>query len=241
MLVLKNITKKFGTKTVLNAVSLDVKHGEIALLLGHSGVGKSTLLRILNNLETFDQGSIMLDGRDLDVATIHKEHIVGMVFQQFNLFEHLSVIENITLVLEKSLGMSTTQAHEKALNLLDVYGLKDLANAKIQDLSGGQKQRLALARTLSLGPKILCLDEPTSALDPALTMYVVNVLKKLADQGYIVLVSSHDTLLIEKLNCTIYLMNNGEIVTKVLSQDYRTNPNQYQALQRFVSGSSESQ
>lgn len=241
MLVLQKITKKFGNKTVLNAVSLDVKHGEIALLLGHSGVGKSTLLRILNNLETFDSGSIILDGQPLDLVTIHKEHTIGMVFQQFNLFEHLSVLENITLALEKSVGMTSYAAREKALHLLGVYGLNDFANAKIQDLSGGQKQRLALVRTLAVDPKVLCLDEPTSALDPALTMYVVSVLKKLAEQNYIVLVSSHDTLLIEKLNCTIYLMDKGEIVAKAYSQDYRLHPENYPALQKFVSGSTDSQ
>lgn len=236
MLVIKNLTKKFGSKTVLNNISLSVDHGEIALLMGRSGVGKSTLLRVLNNLEVPDSGSIMLDGKLLDIKTVHKTHTIGMVFQQFNLFEHLTTIENITIVLEKVLKKPKKEAEKIAHELLKKYGLDDKAHAPISALSGGQKQRLALARTLSLQPKVICLDEPTSALDPLLTTYIAETIQELARQNYIVLVSSHDTLLVEKLTCTIYLMENGTIIESAHSKEFQKHPDNYPKIKRFIAG-----
>lgn len=238
MLVITNLTKAFGTektgiKTVLNNISLTIDHGQIALFLGQSGVGKSTLLRVLSGLESYDTGLIMLDGQPLDPRN------VGMVFQHFNLFEHLTVLENVTLALEKVLKQTPEQARTHATRLLTTYGLGDKLNKPVSALSGGQKQRLALARTLALNPQVICLDEPTSALDPVLTVYVANIMQDLARKGYIVFASSHDTMLIEKLDCTIYLMENGSLVTKVEARDYRANPEHYPALARFVSGHDE--
>lgn len=236
MLSIKNLSKKFHGKKILDDVSLQVKRGEIAVLLGSSGVGKSTLLRILNNLESLDSGQLFLDDKSLDAQTIIKKHLVGMVFQQFNLFDHLTVEENITLALENVLGKSKAEAHRIAHELLKHFGLEDKAHNYIAQLSGGQKQRLALARALALKPQIICLDEPTSALDPLLTTYVANNIQQLAHEGYMVLVASHDISLLNKLDCTIYLMDAGKIVETAKSIDFRKNPNHYPRIRQFVTG-----
>lgn len=236
MLHIKNLTKRFGNKLIINNVSLQVCRGEIAVLLGASGVGKSTLLRVLNNLEQTDTGTVFLDGKSLDLTTVNQTHTVGMVFQNFNLFEHLSVEENITLALEKALKKAPEQAHTIAHTLLTRFGLSEKAHASVHALSGGQKQRLAIARTLALKPTIICLDEPTSALDPLLTTYVANTIQELADSGYVVLVATHDTALLEKMNCTIYLMEAGIIVETAPSQEFITDRSQFPKINKFVSG-----
>lgn len=236
MLEIKNLFKKFGTKTILDHVNLDVKKGEIAVLLGSSGVGKSTLLRVLNNLETSDSGTFALDGNPLDLETVNKTHTVGFVFQNFNLFDHLTVQENITLALEKTLHKTNSESNMIAMRLLQHYGLSDKANMYPADLSGGQKQRLALARTLALKPKVVCLDEPTSALDPLLTAYVATTIQELAKEGYIVLVATHDTSLIERLDCTIHLMKDGKIVQTASSKELAHDPMAYTLIKNFISG-----
>ena len=159
-----------------------------------------------------------------------------MVFQQFNLFAHLTVEENIMLALEKTMGKSSAQAKEIARALLVRYGLADKASAYPSQLSGGQKQRLALARTLALKPTILCMDEPTSALDPLLTSHVAQNIQQLANEGYIVLVASHDTALLDKLNCTIYLLSGGKIIETASSKDFATHKEKYPQIARFVAG-----
>jgi ABC-type polar amino acid transport system ATPase subunit len=236
MLKIDNICKKFGSKIILNNVSLSVKTGEIAVLLGSSGVGKSTLLRVLSGLDHADSGAIYLNNKRLDPTTIHKQHLVGMVFQQFNLFEHLNVEKNITLALEKVAGKTPQEASAIAHKLLAQYGLADKAQARINQLSGGQKQRLAIARSLAMKPEILCLDEPTSALDPLLTMHVGNTITQLADKGYIVLVATHDTGLLDKLDCTIYLMEQGAIIETTRNADFKIHPERYPLIAKFVSG-----
>jgi len=167
---------------------------------------------------------------------MHKQHLVGMVFQQFNLFEHLSVEQNITLALEKVASKTAQQAHQIAHTLLAHYGLADKAHARISQLSGGQKQRLAIARSLAMKPEILCLDEPTSALDPLLTTHVGNTITQLAQEGYIVLVATHDTGLLDKLDCTIYLMEEGAIIQTASSVDFKAHPEKYPLIANFVSG-----
>lgn len=238
MLEIKNLSKTYNSKKVLNNISLNIKPGEIGVLLGPSGVGKSTLLRILNNLETYDGGNILFNNKPLDIKNINQTHIAGMVFQHFNLFEHMSVQENITFALEKSLGKSKAEAASIAQALLIKYGLADKANLAVNQLSGGQKQRLAIARSLALKPKIICLDEPTSALDPLLTSFVANNIQDLATENYIVLVASHDISLIERLNCTIYLMDNGEIIESANSKDFAKNKDQFILIKKFVEGHS---
>lgn len=234
MLILKNISKKFHNTVILDAINLEVKKGEIALLLGASGVGKSTLLRILNNLETADSGTVTLDGKAIDVTGVSKEQSIGMIFQHFNLFEHLTVEQNITLPLEKVLKKTKAEAHAIAQQLLEHYGLALKGNDAISQLSGGQKQRLAIARALALNPKVLCADEPTSALDPLLTHFVAKNLQQLAQEGLTVVVASHDIALLSDLQCTIYLMQGGKIVESALSKEFFAHKNNYPLINAFV-------
>lgn len=243
MLIIKNLSKFYKTKKVLDAISMQVASGEIALLLGSSGVGKSTLLRVLNGLETYDTGSIIITDKQPIQNNIqnstnytHDSSDVGMVFQQFNLFENMSVERNITFALERVAQKTPEQAHSIAHTLLAKYGLEDKAHFSVSSLSGGQKQRLAIARTLALKPKVICLDEPTSALDPLLTNYVAQNIQDLAQEGYSVLVASHDIALIEKLSCTIYLMHQGHIEEKALSAEFLANKNSYPHIKDFIEG-----
>lgn len=236
MLKIDNVTKSFNKKKILNNVSFTVQKGEIALFLGSSGVGKSTLLRILNNLETVNSGTISLNGTPINLTTINTTHTVGMVFQHFNLFDHLTVEQNITLPLERVLKKSSLEAQKITHTLLERYGLLDKKNKYAAQLSGGQKQRLAIARALAMEPKIICLDEPTSALDPVLTSYVANNIQQLATDGYIVLVATHDTDLLKKLNCTIYLMSEGSIIETAQSQQLHNNPDTFPRIKKFIAG-----
>lgn len=236
MLSIKNLTKQFGDKKILDNVSVDVPKGTVAVFLGESGVGKSTLLRLLNNLETLDGGTITFDGKQIDPQTIHKEHTVGMVFQNFNLFNHLTVLENVTLALEKAVGKSKKESEKLARALLEKYGLSDKIDKYPAQLSGGQKQRVALVRSLVLKPKIICLDEPTSALDPLLTTAVGNIIQELAQEGLIVLVATHDTTLLDKLSCMVYLMKAGKIIETAQSEELFKDPSKYPSIQKFISG-----
>lgn len=222
MLAIKNLSKNYGSKTILNNVSLTAKKGEVVLLLGSSGVGKSTLLRILAGLETASAGDIECDGK------------VGMVFQQFNLFENMTAQHNITFALEKVAGKTRSEAQKIALTLLEKYNLFDKKDHYPEDLSGGQKQRLAIARTVARKPHIICMDEPTSALDPLLTTSVANAINELAEENYIVVVATHDIALIQKVDCTIYLMEHGVIVETAESRYFNENPDAFEKIKQFV-------
>lgn len=240
MLKIKLVRKEFHNKDVLNNVSLTVDHNEIAILLGASGVGKSTLLRVLNNLESADEGTVELDGKVLDLATINKTHAIGMVFQQFNLFEHLTVEENITLALEKIAGKTKPQAQKIAQENLEHFHMLDKKDKYPAQLSGGQKQRVALMRALALNPKVICFDEPSSALDPRLTGQLIQTMSKLAEGGHIVLIATHDTTLLDKLaktqvKVTIYFMQDGRIVD-VAPIDERNDLDKHPKLASFIAG-----
>lgn len=239
MLKIKNVSKAFGSKKVLDNVSLNVNRGAIAILLGSSGVGKSTLLRLLNNFETLDQGSVELDGKQIDLTHVNKDHTAAMIFQQFNLFDHLTVQENITLALEVVQNKSKSESQKIAHALLTKFGLIEKAKDYPSQLSGGQKQRLAIARTLALKPTIICFDEPTSALDPLLTTHVANSIQELAREGYIVLIASHDTALLDKLTGDVYLMEHGKIIETAHTDQLRTNHTHYPRINRFVAGTLE--
>ncbi len=205
MLKIKKLTKTFKEKPILQGLDMEINHGEIGIFLGGSGAGKSTLLRILNHLETYDSGTLTLDEQPLNA----KE--VGMVFQHFNLFEHLSVEENIILPLVKCQNKDKSEAKIIANDLLKHYGLADKAHSYPSQLSGGQKQRLAIARTLALNPKVICLDEPTSALDPKLTAQVATYITELAKENRIILLTTHDTHLVKLLQGKLFLLENGKI------------------------------
>ena len=229
MLVIKNLSKHFGTKTVLHDVSLEIQTGSIGVLLGSSGTGKSTLLRIIAGLEKHDTGTIFLDA---DYLSPEK---VGMVFQQFNLFENLTVTENITFSLCKGrTKMPLAQATEIAQALLKQYGMLELANRFPDDLSGGQQQRLAILRTIAQKPAVICFDEPTSALDPLLKTHIARTITELSQAGYTILVATHDVQLVEQLPCTIFLMHAGSIVQTADSQMFMASPNNFPEIKKFI-------
>jgi ABC-type polar amino acid transport system ATPase subunit len=236
VLQIKGLSKTFGNKKIVDDVSLDIPKGSIALLLGASGVGKSTLLRILADLETADAGQVLLDGKAINRDARQKEHPVGMVFQQFNLFSHKTVKQNITFPLEKVLNLSPQAAGVRADELLAKFGLAELGHKSISALSGGQKQRLALARTLAMRPQIICLDEPTSALDPILTSYVAELITNLAKEGYTVVIATHDTSVLDKLDCVIYLMHEGKIAEKIRSSDLADSSVKASQIKNFIAG-----
>lgn len=236
MLKVKNLNKTFNNKKILDDLSFDVHTGEIAIFLGESGVGKSTLLRVLANLEKPEDGIFFLGDKKLDLNTINKNHFIGMIFQNFNLFEHMTVLKNITFVIEKVEKKSSDKAQEIALKLLENYSLLEKKEAYPSDLSGGQKQRLAIVRSIALNPKIICFDEPTSSLDPTLTNFVAKNITELAQKGLIILIATHDVSLLEKLSATIYLMKNGKIVETAKTSNFHTNPEIYPLINQFIKG-----
>ncbi|OGB83410.1 hypothetical protein A3F66_02390 [candidate division TM6 bacterium RIFCSPHIGHO2_12_FULL_32_22] len=234
MLKIENFTKKINNQTILDNFNLEVPHGHVAILLGPSGVGKSTFLRTLNNLEKLDAGKVTLDNQQMDLKTINKTHLSGLVFQNFNLFENMTAEENIIFVLEKSLKLKSKEAKQIATSLLEKYSLTDSKDKYPSQLSGGQKQRLAIARATSIKPKIICLDEPTSALDPYLTSMVAEIINELVKQNYIVIVTTHDISLVKKLNGTIHLMKSGKIVESADTNEFWNNPEKFILLSKFT-------
>lgn len=211
---IRNVHKRFGGVHALKGVSLDVKRGEVVVIIGPSGSGKSTLLRCINRLEEFDEGSIVVDGIPLDTAAninaVRTE--VGMVFQQFNLFPHLSVLENIVLAQRVVRKRSREEAAQNALQLLRKVGIPDKADAFPLQLSGGQQQRVAIARALAMNPKIMLFDEPTSALDPEMIQEVLDVMVELAREGMTMVVVSHEMGFSRAAAHRVILMDAGQIV-----------------------------
>ncbi|MFD1671126.1 amino acid ABC transporter ATP-binding protein [Agrilactobacillus yilanensis] len=193
MLEAANINKSFNGVQVLNDISLEIDSGKILCIVGPSGAGKTTLLRIITGLEKPDSGSFKIDGQSFNPqANETDEAMIGVVFQDFRLFPHLSVLENITLAPQMVLHQSKKAAQENANNILDQLGLADKADIYPFQLSGGQKQRVAIARALALKPKILCYDEPTSALDPGLRGSVAQMIERFKAQGMTQIVVTHD-------------------------------------------------
>lgn len=236
MLKVRNLSKSIQNKKILNNLSFDAGFGGIHIFLGGSGVGKSTLLRVLNSLEGYDRGEFSLDGEEFELKKMSRNQTIGMVFQQFHLFENFNVEDNIVYSLIHAKKMQKKEAQSVASEMLERYGLKEHAKAAVGRLSGGQKQRLAIARTLSLNPGIVCLDEPTSALDPRLTNQVAKYITELAAEKRIVLLTTHDMGLLEQLDAQLFLLEQGSIVESVSKQDYVKNPERYPKLQTFFKG-----
>lgn len=211
----KNLKKNFGSLEVLKDISLKVTEGEVVVLIGPSGSGKSTLLRCLNQLEKVTSGQIVVDG--LDVTDKHTDinkvrENIGMVFQHFNLFNHLNVLKNMTLAPVHLKTLSKEEAKEKALQLLARVGLADKAEAFPSQLSGGQKQRVAIARALEMNPDIMLFDEPTSALDPEMVGEVLAVMKELARDGMTMVVVTHEIGFAREVADRVIFMEGGYIV-----------------------------
>ena len=191
MLELKNIEKSFSGRKILDGISLKVTDGEIMCIVGQSGGGKTTLLRCISGLERIDEGEMMLDGRKFDPMS-SKEALIGVVFQEYNLFPHLSVLENVTLAPEIALKKDPQAVEKEARQLLKKLSLEGKENLYPYQLSGGQKQRVSIARALAMHPKILCYDEPTSALDPGLRDKVRDIILSLKNESMTQIVVTHD-------------------------------------------------
>jgi polar amino acid transport system ATP-binding protein len=211
----KDISKKFGTVVAVNDVSLEVEKGEVIVVIGPSGSGKSTFLRCLNALERIDKGEIIIDNEILDsegknIHTVRLE--VGMVFQQFDLFMHMTVLDNLMLAQRVVRKRNSTEAERVALEYLARVGLSDKANAYPAHLSGGQKQRVAIARALCMNPKIMLFDEPTSALDPEMIGEVLDVMKSLAGGGMTMIVVTHEIGFAREVANRVIFFESGQIV-----------------------------
>ncbi len=214
-LEIQRVYKKFGSVYVLSGISLDVELHQVVCLIGASGSGKSTLLRCINALEVIDDGVILLDGdrvsgRGIDVDSLRQE--VGIVFQSFNLFPHMSVLDNVTLAPRKVLGTSREEAEATAMGLLGRVGLADKATAFPDRLSGGQQQRVAIVRALAMGPKLMLLDEITSALDPELVAEVLNIVRDLAEEGMTMMLATHEMGFAKEVSSKVCFLDQGVIL-----------------------------
>lgn len=215
MINITNLHKSFGKNEVLKGIDAHIKKGEVVVVIGPSGSGKSTFLRCLNLLETPTEGKIVFEGNDITDRKVNIDKLrenMGMVFQGFNLFPHKKVIDNITLAPIKVKKMEPKAAREKAEGLLDMVGLKDKAETYPSSLSGGQKQRIAIARALAMEPDVMLFDEPTSALDPEMVGEVLNVMKKLANEGMTMVVVTHEMGFAREVGDRIFFMDEGKIL-----------------------------
>ena len=227
LVVLGGVQKHFGQLHALKDIELTVKRGEVVVVIGPSGSGKSTLCRTINRLETIDEGTITLDGKDLPqegkaLAALRAE--VGMVFQSFNLFAHKTILENVTLGPIKVRGMGRTEAEKKARELLDRVGVGHQAEKYPAQLSGGQQQRVAIARALAMEPKVMLFDEPTSALDPEMIKEVLDVMVDLAQQGMTMVVVTHEMGFARTAADRVVFMADGAIIEENTPEEFFTNP-----------------
>ena len=237
MIEVINLEKHFGDNKVLNGINVTVEKGDIMVVIGPSGSGKSTFLRCLNLLEMPTSGEIWFDGQlitdpkvDIDKVRRH----MGMVFQNFNLFNNHTIMDNITLAPVKLKLMSREEACENALKLLDRVGLKEKADAYPSQLSGGQKQRIAIVRSLAMSPKVMLFDEPTSALDPEMVGEVLEVMKELAETGMTMVVVTHEMGFAREVGTKVLFMDDGNIMEENTPQEFFNNPKSPR-LQDFLS------
>ncbi|BEO94186.1 amino acid ABC transporter ATP-binding protein [Fusobacterium vincentii ATCC 51190] len=227
MINVENLSKNFGNLKVLKNISTTINKGEIISIIGPSGSGKSTFLRCINKLEEPTEGHIYIDGMDLmdkntDINKIRER--VGMVFQHFNLFPNMTVLENLTLSPTMVKKESKEEAEKYALYLLEKVGLSDKANSYPTQLSGGQKQRIAIARALAMKPEVILFDEPTSALDPEMIKEVLDVMRDLAKEGMTMLIVTHEMGFARNVGNRILFMDNGEIIEDCSPKDFFENP-----------------
>ena len=227
MITLENVSKWYGKFQVLKNCTTKVGKGEVVVVCGPSGSGKSTLIKTVNGLEPIQQGKIIIDGTEItDPATnlAKLRSKVGMVFQHFELFPHLTILKNLTLAQIKVLGRSDEEAREKALSLLDRVGLLAHANKYPAQLSGGQQQRVAIARALCMDPIVMLFDEPTSALDPEMVNEVLDVMVELAYEGMTMMVVTHEMGFARKVAHRVIFMDAGEIIEDTSKEQFFTNP-----------------
>ncbi len=236
---LEGIGKRFGSYEVLQDVSLDMAKGEVLAIIGPSGSGKSTLLRCINQLEPPTQGTVTLEGLSLRAGEVSRQELValrrriGMVFQSFNLFPHLTVLQNVSLAQVRSLGRSRQEADRRSMLLLERVGLAAKARAYPSQCSGGQQQRVAIARALALDPELMLFDEPTSALDPELGMEVLNVMQELAQEGMSMIMVTHEMHFAETISDRVVVMAEGRIIEQGPSAQVMRNP-QHERVKRFL-------
>ena len=218
LLKITGLKKSFGQLEVLKGLSTEIRKGEVVVMIGPSGGGKSTFLRCMNLLETLTEGAIVFDGIDIVKADEKTKNRVrsemGMVFQHFNLFPHLTILDNITLAPMLVRGKSKAEAEEKAMELLKLVGLESKAKAYPQQLSGGQKQRVAIVRSLAMEPKVMLFDEPTSALDPEMVGEVLDVMKKLAKDGMTMVVVTHEMRFARDVATRVLFLEGGRIANE---------------------------
>ena len=237
---LRNVTKSFGQHSVLDGVSLDIGTGQCVSLIGPSGSGKSTLLRCINLLEPIDDGEILLDGVDISVPGLDPNPVrrrIGMVFQSYNLFPHMSVLQNITLSPVRALGVPKDQAVERARALLERFGLADKAASYPDQLSGGQQQRVAIVRALAVEPEVLLLDEITSALDPELVGEVLDVVRELKQSGMTLVLATHEMGFARDTSDVVCVLDAGHIIEQGHPRDVLSAPQSERAqqfLQRII-------
>ncbi len=236
MIIFKGVHKWFKQLHVLNDINLHVTPGEVMVVCGPSGSGKSTLIRTINQLEPIDQGSLVVDGKDLsdsktDINKLRAE--IGFVFQQFNLYPHLSVINNITLAPIKIRNTPKAEAEEQAMQLLIRVGLEEKRDAYPAQLSGGQQQRVAIARGLAMKPKIMLFDEPTSALDPEMIGEVLQVMQDLARSGMTMVVVTHEMGFAREVAHRVVFMDAGTILEEAKPEDFFCNP-QHERAKQFL-------
>lgn len=237
MIQVKNLKKSFGSNEVLKDINVAIKSKEVVVVIGPSGSGKSTFLRCLNLLESITDGRVAIEGVDItdkktDINKVRTD--VGMVFQQFNLFPHKTVMENIILAPMRVRKLSEEQAKKKGIDLLRKVGLEEKANAYPESLSGGQKQRVAIARALAMEPKIMLFDEPTSALDPEMVGEVLEVMKQLAKEGMTMVVVTHEMGFAREVGDRVIFMDGGFIVEENIPKEIFENP-QHDRTKSFLS------
>jgi glutamate transport system ATP-binding protein len=222
---LSGVRKQFGENVVLHAIDLEIERGEAIVIAGPSGSGKSTMLRCINGLESIDAGTITFDGHRIDTAGRALARLrteIGMVFQQFNLFPHMTVERNITLAPVRAKGVPEADAKAKARELLDRVGIPEKADAYPADLSGGQQQRVAIARALAMEPKLMLFDEPTSALDPEMIREVLDVMRDLARSGLTMVVVTHEMGFAREVCDRLVFIDEGEIVEQGPPEEFFT-------------------